>query len=114
MELMPMSDADTEHSVKPEVHRIIVQVAAPRGNFPGQTTEGYYTVVDSVLTMTDTSGIPIRTPGGDYCTHRLGPDENPRRMANVLTKEIRRSIRGGKGNFNDPLPSMESIWGKVV
>jgi hypothetical protein len=87
----------------PEVHSITVQVAAPRGNHPGAVTFGYYVVADGVLTMTDASGIPVRRPGGDHYTHKLGPDENPRRMANVLTKEIRSAIRGGKGNFNDPI-----------
>jgi hypothetical protein len=92
MELMPMS----------EVKSIIVQVASPRDNFPGQTTTGYYVVEGDLLTMTDASGIPIRTPGGDFYTHKLGPDENPRRMANALTKEVRRAIRGNS-SFNGPI-----------
>jgi hypothetical protein len=95
MELMPMSDADTDHSVKPDVQKITVQVTAPRGGDPGRVTTGFYTVIDNVLTMTDASGIPIRRGGGDHYTRKLEPGENPRVWAGIYTKEIRGSIRTG-------------------
>jgi len=41
-----------------DVKQVIVQVAAPRGSFPGAVTYGYYTVEDGIVTMTDKEGVP--------------------------------------------------------
>jgi hypothetical protein len=98
-----------ELTPKPDVHRIVVQLSAPKGSDPGRVTTGYYTVEDSVLTMTDASGVPIRRSSGDFFTRKLEPDENPRKWAGIYTKEIRRSIHG------DPRHELDmSKWGAIV
>ena len=80
---------------KPEVHRVIAQIEEPTSRDPaGRVTEGYYTVVKGLLTMTDVSGIPMRNTNGDLYTHKLGKGENPRSMACVLTKQVRASLYG--------------------
>ena len=56
-------------SKHPEVHRIIAQIEKPTSRDPaGRVTEGYYTVVRGVMTMTDASGIPMRNANGDMPT----------------------------------------------
>ena len=54
-----------------DVHKVTVQVRAPRGTFPGEVVEGWYCVVDNAVVLTDAEGRPIDSekrhlsPGGD-------------------------------------------------
>lgn len=48
----------------------------------GRMTVGYYTVENDILTMLGPDGEPMMTA-------TLRPDDNPRAIASVLTKEIR-------------------------
>lgn len=85
--------------------RVIVQLSFPKGDDdPGRTTFGYYVVEDGILTMTDGEGTPVRKPhNGDFYRHKLRPDDNPRAIAGVLTREIRLAAHGGMEGFNRPL-----------
>jgi hypothetical protein len=74
----------------------------------GQVTTGYYTLVDGILTMTNSEGIPVRgLNGGDKVTHKIEAGEDPRAVAGRLTLKIYRMLRGeGAGavaGFNRPL-----------
>lgn len=101
-------------SKHPEVHRIIAQIEKPTSRDPaGRVTEGYYTVVRGVMTMTDASGIPMRNANGDLHTHQLGKDENPASMACILTKQVRAAVHGYSavtGPKREPLVYPKTGW----
>src|SRR5215469_16402616 len=42
-----------------EVHKVTIQVKAPRGTFPGEVAIGYYCVVDGYVVLTDENGKPL-------------------------------------------------------
>jgi hypothetical protein len=42
-----------------DVHKITIQLRAPRGNNPGKVAIGYYVVADSHVVLTDEIGKPI-------------------------------------------------------
>jgi hypothetical protein len=54
-----------------DVHKITIQVRAPRGSFAGEIAEGWYVVADGAVVLTDEKGKPIgeakrqHNPGGD-------------------------------------------------
>jgi hypothetical protein len=51
-----------------EVFQIYAQVSACQDGDRGRVCEGWYTVENGVLTMTDPEGIPIRDVDGDKMT----------------------------------------------
>ena len=72
-----------------------IQVKAPKGDDPGQVTTGYYTLADHILTMTDSSGRPIRrATTGESFTCKIKPGDNHVAFAGQMTLEIRRTMRG--------------------
>ena len=101
-------------SKKPEVHKVTVQIEKPSPRNPaGQVSFGYYTVTKGLLTMTDGEGVPMRNANGDLYTHKLGPGENPRSMARVLTKEVRAAVHGYSalsGPKREPLVYPKTGW----
>jgi hypothetical protein len=54
-----------------DIHRITLQLRAPRGRDPGKVAIGHYVVVDGYVTLTDEAGKPtggskqFLDPGGD-------------------------------------------------
>jgi hypothetical protein len=53
-----------------DVHKLTLQVRAPKGHFPGEVVEGWYCVADNYVVLTDAAGKPTGTkrelnPGGD-------------------------------------------------
>jgi hypothetical protein len=91
-----------------EVHSVWAQVRQPTdGSDLGQVTDGYYTLVDDLLTMTDKKGAPVRDlTSGEKFIHKLKPDEDPRQVAGRLTLKVYRMLRGETAEsaaFNRPL-----------
>jgi hypothetical protein len=77
----PERKPSTPTHAKPEVKSVWVQTAAPRlPEYPGAAEPAFYFVSDGVLTLCDEHGKPERQ------THRLKPDEDPRRIAGRLKK----------------------------
>jgi hypothetical protein len=76
-----------------EVHKVTLQVRAPRGTFPGEIAEGWYCVVEGCVVLTDSAGKPI-----DSERHRLAPGQDARGLACRLIRQRRRS---GPTGFND-------------
>ena len=76
-----------------EVHKLTLQVRAPRGNFPGEVVEGWYCVVDNAVVLTDANGEPI-----DSDKHQLAPDQDARGLACRLVRGRRRSGPTGFGD----------------
>ena len=42
-----------------DIHKIIIQTRAPRGNDPGKIAEGWYCVADNFVVLTDSEGKPV-------------------------------------------------------
>jgi len=79
-----------------DVHKVTVQVRAPRGTFPGEVVEGWYCVFDNAVVLTDAEGKPINSE-----KHTLAPGQDARFLACRLMRS-RRSGRVPHG-FNDRL-----------
>jgi hypothetical protein len=80
----------------PEVHHVYGTVRNPMGDDLGQVTNGYYMLVDGVLTMTDRAGVPIRgMNNGEKFQHKLAAGDDTAAVARRLTMRIYRMLRGG-------------------
>jgi hypothetical protein len=86
----------------PDAQRVTIQVAPPRDGSPGQVSFGYFVMNGNKLTMTDADGKPVRRQNGDTVTRTLLNGENPRAIAAVLTRDLRKRLNG-TSDFNRPL-----------
>jgi hypothetical protein len=86
-----------------DVHKVMIQVRAPRGNFHGEVAEGWYCIVDGYLVMTDQGGKPV-----DSEKHHLQPGQDARLLACRLVRGRRTGPRG----FSDKLVYPKA-WRKV-
>ena len=80
-----------------EVHKLTIQVRAPKGSFPGEVVIGWYCVVDNAVVLTDQDGKPI-----DDTKHHLDPGQDARLLACQLVRDSRRRSATVRG-FNDKL-----------
>jgi hypothetical protein len=64
-----------------DVHKVTIQVRAPKGNFPGEVAIGHYVVVDGALVMTDETGKPV-----DSEKHHLTSGQDARLLACRLVR----------------------------
>jgi len=81
-----------------DVHRIIIQTRAPKGNDPGKIAEGWYCVnADNFVVLTDAAGKPL---GNEK--HYLDPDGDARLVAARMLRR-RQNARGSSGNFAGPI-----------
>jgi len=78
-----------------EVHKVTVQVRAPRGTFPGEVVEGWYCVVDNTVVLTDAEGKPT---GEDK--RYLNPDGDAKLIACSMLRTRRRNSAAASG-FGD-------------
>lgn len=85
----------------PEVHYITVHIGGNR------IVEGYYTLDDGILTMTEANGEPVIALNGAVegkVQRRLMAGEKPHQVAGYLTKEIRSMVLDEKvEGFSDPI-----------
>ena len=77
-----------------EVKKLIIQVRAPRGTFPGEVVEGWYCVVDNTVVLTDADGKPLGTK------RHLSPGGDARLIACRMIRERRRNSTAISG-FSD-------------
>lgn len=85
-----------------DVQKVIVQLQSATFGDPGQVTEGFFIIEGDQLVMTHGDGSPV----DDQYRHTLKPGDNPRAIAGVLTKQIRRSMLGiteASEAFNRPI-----------
>jgi hypothetical protein len=87
----------------PKVHRVIVQLEAPKDGSPGRVTYGYYVVQGDRLTMTGANGAPIVNQKGGRYELTLKPDDDPQVLAALKTREIRTIVHGSDNRFNGPI-----------
>jgi hypothetical protein len=80
-----------------DIHKIIIQTRAPRGNDPGKIAEGWYCVADNFVVLTDSEGKPV----GDAKRH-LGPDGDARLIACRLLRQ-RENARSSNSSFSGPI-----------
>ena len=78
-----------------DVHKVTIQVRAPRGSFPGEVVEGWYCVVDNAVVLTDADGKPL---GSDKRYLSAGGDA--RLIACRTVRERRRNSAAVSG-FSD-------------
>jgi hypothetical protein len=78
----------------PDVQKLTIQIEEPSKFSPGRVSFGYYVVKDGVLTMTDSTGKPVHGRKGELYNHKLEPAEDGRAIAAMLTRELRRKLRG--------------------
>ena len=77
-----------------DIHKVTIQVKAPRGTFPGEVAIGYYCVVDGYVVLTDADGKPL---GSDKCDIGSGD-------ARVIACRMVRSRKGSaSASFNRPI-----------
>jgi hypothetical protein len=96
-----------------EVRRVTAQIRPPKGDDPGQVCVGYYTVKDGLLTMTGADGVKMLREDGTPYEHKLAEADNPAAIAQLLTKEIRRYLRGetkSQQSFGKPLNYPKTGW----
>ena len=74
-----------------DIHRVTVHLEAPKGDYPGRVTEGYYIVDDGVLVMTHNDGKPVDPV---EFRHILEPHDNPTTIAMMMTRKVRRFLSG--------------------
>ena len=79
------------------VHKVTIQTRAPRGTDPGRVAEGFYVVVDNAVVMTNQDGKPL-----DDSKHYLGPKDDPRLIACMLTRRRGRTA-GPVNGFDGPI-----------
>jgi hypothetical protein len=79
-----------------EVHKVTIQIRAPKGSFAGEVAEGWYCVVDGAVVLTDQDGRPT----GDK--HHLSPGQDARGIACMLVRRRHRYSRAVRG-FHEKL-----------
>jgi len=83
-----------------EVKQVTVEIKRPKGTFPGQVCIGYYTIADSVLTMTDRHGKPAGEETGRRYVHKLQPNASANGVACKLARELRNALRDKSRQVN--------------
>ena len=79
----------------PDVRSVTAQIQPATETFPGQVTTGYYTVEAGKITMTTADGVPVLDPTTKAkFEFALRDGDNESRIAAMLTKDVRRALRG--------------------
>jgi hypothetical protein len=78
-----------------DVHKVTIQIRAPKGAFPGEVAIGYYCVVDGYVVLTDADGKPL---GSDK--RHLSPGDDARLIA---CRMVRNRGRASTSGFNRPI-----------
>jgi len=82
-----------------DVHKITIELAKPRGSFPGRVEIGYYCVADGHVVLTDENGKPIGTE-----KRYLNPGGDARLVACAMLRQRSRARRSNRmSGFSRPL-----------
>jgi len=81
-----------------DVHKITLQVRAPRGSFHGRVEIGYWCVADNFVVLCDENGRP--TGDGKRLLNEGG---DPKVIATAMLKSSRRYGNSRPSGFNDRL-----------
>jgi hypothetical protein len=81
----------------PDIRKVVVQTARPRGDFAGAVEEGFYTVEDGKVLLIDSKGTPIDK---FKFSRTLKPGQEAHSIAAMMLRQWKRP----KGyDFNRPL-----------
>jgi len=80
-----------------DVNKLTLQVARPRGTFPGKIQIGYWCIADQCVVLCDENGRPI---AGEK--RPIGPGDDPKLIAVAMMKARRRGS-GSLTGFHDKL-----------
>jgi hypothetical protein len=92
-----------------EVFEVHVITRNPSGNDPldkGSVEIGFYTVEGKTVTLTDATGVPLRSKKGALITAPLAPDANVKQVASRLKLAHWRNERAESDEvpgFNSPI-----------
>jgi hypothetical protein len=106
----------TDTKPKHEVYPITVEIKPPKGDFPGQIADGFFTFVDGVVTVTDRNGVTAEDPHGKVYTRKLDPGAtfaDAHSAANFLFREFRLVVLGktpSSERFSRPLEYRDKGW----
>jgi hypothetical protein len=78
-----------------EIKKITIQLRAPRGKDAGKVAEGYYTIAEDHVVLTDETGRPTGSK------RHLDPGGDARLIACRMLRQ--RQSATGSGNFNRPM-----------
>lgn len=67
-----------------DIRKVTIELARPRGNFPGKIATGYYAVADDLVTLVEENGVPVDKH--ELC-RKLKPGEDARAVACALTRQ---------------------------
>ena len=88
-----------------EIKSVQAIISNPNPREPaGRVTVGYYILRDGLLTMTDSTGAPVRSQSGEKYVQRIEDGDVVPLIAERLTLRIYRARNGGDmAEFNRPL-----------
>jgi hypothetical protein len=78
-----------------DVHKVTVQIRAPKGSFHGEVAEGWYVVFENNVILTDREGKPI----AGVPKHYVGPDGDAKVIACMMVRNNRKG-RASVSGFN--------------
>jgi len=79
-----------------DVHKITIQLRAPRGKDAGKIAIGHYMIVEGAVVLTDADGKPVGN-----VKHTLSPGEDARLVACRMLR--RQNAKASGGDFSRPL-----------
>jgi hypothetical protein len=87
-----------------DIQSTIVYVRQPTGEAGdlGAVDYAHYKVEAEVLTLTDQQGHPMRKNNGEIYGQKLEPDDDPRRIAIALWRDMRSEL-DPSAEFNAPI-----------
>lgn len=80
-----------------DIHKITIELARPRGNFPGKIATGYYALADDTVTLVEENGVPVDIY---KLKRKLPPGADARAVACRLLRE---RYSGSSESFNRTL-----------
>jgi hypothetical protein len=96
-----------------KINRVTAQVRRPKEGDPGAIVEGRFTLEDSIVTLTNHIGTPVRDHDGKTYSKKLADGEDAYLIAARLTKEFRSARRGEQkqvNGFSGPIKYPDHGW----
>ena len=87
-----------------EIHRVVIQIKAPRGTYGGEVAIGHYWVADGFVVLTDETGRPSGM-GKRY----IGDGGDPHLLACVMIRNNHRKVRASS-DFNRKLSYPKLVY----
>ena len=86
-----------------KLHRIAVQIYAPKDDYVGQVEEGTYSVENGEVSLTNSAGVPFLDKRGKPYSKKLKDTESAHVIAGRLLKQRWQDRAGDKRKFSAPI-----------